>query len=281
MWANATHKKTRALLFSHTLFLSLFSQLAATSAAAANGHPHHRPTPTPTSMLPTIAPPVLSSSLAPPPPLDVANALPPPATRLEAAAARLAAAVGDAGELVAAARALQADGECVCVCVCEREREERGGSGWGVLSGRRPRDTPEGQPNNVQHSPTHTHTGGVPAGVLRQLSTALRAIGEQQSAALAEAAALLDGAAAARTLADAAADAAGAPPPPRPLTLGERRALNQEEGTPEDEAAASAADAVAEVASVPSGGFVSLRVAGDLSALGAAAQKAAATTGDA
>ena len=219
-------------------------------------------------MLPTIAPPMLSSSLAPPPPLDVAEALPPPATRLDAAAARLAAAVGDAGELVAAARALQADGE--------RARER--GRGMGAASFRaegcdtRPRA--KQTTINLPLSPS----GGVPAGVLRQLSTALRVIGEQQSAALAEAAALLDGAAAARTLADAAAETAGAPPPPRPLTLGERRALNQEEGTPEDEAAASAADAVAEVASVlPSGGFVSLRVAGDLSELSAVAQRAAAT----
>ena len=55
---------------------------------------------------PAPAPPRLATAR----PLVPAGKATPPAARHDAAAARLAAAVGDAGERVAAARALQCDG---------------------------------------------------------------------------------------------------------------------------------------------------------------------------
>lgn len=85
---------------------------------------------------------------------------------------------------------------------------------------------------------------------------------------------MLESAAAARVLADTAAATA---PPGRPLTLAERRALNQAEGEPEDEAAAAAADAAADLAAATaSGGLVGLRVAPDLAMAGIAARADAA-----
>lgn len=102
-----------------------------------------------------------------------------PHQKLEAVAARLAASVGDASELVSAARMLQNDGE--------REKE-----------GKRERPafflflsflslTPFLLFSSSRKKKNNkTKTGGVPASVLRQLSLALRQIGSQQANALEE-----------------------------------------------------------------------------------------------